>query len=278
MPELAPQIQHVAAADGYRYAVRIWPAAQPRVRVVFIHGIISHGGWYHPSAKRLAQAGCEVHFLDRRGSGLNLAARGDTPAHETWLTDVESYVERLPVDLPRVLLGISWGGKLAPAVAMRRPDLLAGVGMICPGLYARQQANVAQRAALRAAAALGLRSTLIDIPLKDPALFTDTPAWQEYIRRDPLTLRRITVRFAREDLKLNDLARGAAERVAIPALMMLAGREKIVDNERTRDFYQRLASSEKTLIEYPEAAHTLEFEPDPTQYLDDLQQWALQFS
>jgi acylglycerol lipase len=271
-----PHIEHFTAVDGYRFAVRVWRPPQPRARVVFIHGIISHGGWYHPSAGRLASEGCEVHFLDRRGSGLNLAARGDTPSWETWLADVESYAESLPDDLPRVLLGISWGGKLAPAVATRRPDLFAGVGLLCPGLYARQQANAIQRGALRLAGATGLRSNRIGIPLRDPALFTDSPDWQEYIRRDPLTLRQITIRFALEDLKLNDFARGAAEQITIPALLMLAGRERIVDNPRTREFFCRLASHEKTLVEYPDAAHTLEFEPDPTRYLDDLSRWVSQ--
>ncbi|MBW3599651.1 MAG: lysophospholipase [Planctomycetes bacterium] len=273
MSPIASAIEHFTAADGYRFAVRVWRPPQPRARAIVIHGIVSHGGWYHPSAGRLGAEGVEVHFLDRRGSGLNLAARGDTPSCETWFRDVESYAERFPDNLPTFLLGISWGGKLAPAVAARRPDLFAGVALICPGLYASQQANVVQRAALQLAGAAGLQSRRIAIPLKDPALFTDSPAWQDYIRRDPLTLRRITIRFALEDLKLNEIARAAAEQITIPTLMMLAGRERIIDNHRTRDFFRRIAARDKTLIEYPHAAHTLEFEPDPSKYLDDLCGW-----
>jgi hypothetical protein len=34
-----------------------------------------------------------------------------------------------------------------------------------------------------------------------------------------------------------------------------------------------MASKEKTIIEYPEAHHTLEFEPDPTRYARDLIVW-----
>jgi alpha-beta hydrolase superfamily lysophospholipase len=226
----------------------------------------------------LAQAGCEVHFLDRRGSGLNLAARGDVPDYRTWLTDVEAYLDALPKDAPKLLLGISWGGKFVPALAAQRPDLIAGAGMICPGLYARQQPNVVQRLALQTANAMRLQSQQIAIPLKDPALFTDSPAWQDYIARDPLTLRRVTVRFALEDRRLTLLARDAAERIHVPVLLMLAGRERIVDNERTRAFFERMASANKSLIEYPDAGHTFEFDRCAPDYLRDLRDWSLRIA
>ena len=54
---------------------------------------------------------------------------------------------------------------------------------------------------------------------------------------------------------------------------MLAGRERIVDNPRTADFFRRLSSPDKTQVEYPAAGHTLEFEPDPSEYLRDLRNW-----
>ncbi len=54
---------------------------------------------------------------------------------------------------------------------------------------------------------------------------------------------------------------------------MLAGQDRIVDNTRTLEYFDRIAGREKTLISYPEAHHTLEFEPDPARYADDLIGW-----
>jgi alpha-beta hydrolase superfamily lysophospholipase len=241
---------------------------------VFLHGIISHGGWYEASCRSLASAGLEVHFLERRGSGLNAAARGDVDRYTTWLADVESYLERLTPPLPVFLLGISWGGKLAAAVARHRPDLLAGFGMLCPGPYARQQAGMLSRLALRLAGRLGLQGRSVTIPLQDPALFTDSPSWQEFIRTDSLTLRKVTIRFALNDLELNRYATEAPDAIRVPALLMLAGRDRIIDNRRTRDFFHRFGSPDKTLLEYPDAGHTLEFEPTAPRYAADLVQWA----
>jgi alpha-beta hydrolase superfamily lysophospholipase len=67
--------------------------------------------------------------------------------------------------------------------------------------------------------------------------------------------------------------RTAASSVRQPCLLMLAGRDRIVDNARTLAYFQRLASADRSVIEYPDAHHTLEFEPDPTRYADDLIGW-----
>jgi alpha-beta hydrolase superfamily lysophospholipase len=270
----APCLRYFPAPDGYRFAVRVWN--RPGVaagRVVVIHGIVSHGGWYLSSCRHLAEHGFEVHALDRRGSGLNMAARGDVGTYETWLTDVEAYLASLPPGVPTVLAGISWGGKLVAALARRPWPDLAGIAMICPGLFACQQANRWQRTLLQVAGAAGLSGLRVAIPLRDPALFTATPCWRDYIRDDPLTLRRVTIRFALADLQLNVYARAAPEDIRAPAALMLAGRERIVDNGRTRDFFHRIRSPDKTELEYPTAGHTLEFEPDPSRYLCDLRDW-----
>ena len=81
--------------------------------------------------------------------------------------------------MPTVLAGISWGGKFVAALAKRNPPDLAGMAMICPGLFARQQANLVQRSLLRTAGLAGLASLRIAIPLRDPALFADTPRWRD---------------------------------------------------------------------------------------------------
>jgi len=59
----------------------------------------------------------------------------------------------------------------------------------------------------------------------------------------------------------------------MPVLLMLAGQDRIVDNCRTRHFFGQIAGRHKTLIEYPGAAHTLEFEPEPGRYFADLTDW-----
>jgi alpha-beta hydrolase superfamily lysophospholipase len=272
-----PQIEQFTAHDGYPLHARVWRSASPpAARVVGLHGIISHSGWYARSCAFLASAGYEVHFLDRRGSGLNAKQRGDIDCWRIWLDDVENYLDWLGGDAPRILMGISWGGKLAAAVARHRPWLLDGLALLCPGIRARTKASAVQRQMLKLADRIGLKRRRVTIPLQDPALFIDDPAWQEYIGSDPLVLREITLRLANEDLKLDAYVADAAPHLCTPTLLMLAGRDQIIDNEAMRAFFEQLSSSQKRLIEYPQAAHTLEFEPDTTSFFNDLSGWIVQ--
>jgi alpha-beta hydrolase superfamily lysophospholipase len=225
------------------------------------------------SCAHLVQADFDVHFLDRRGSGLNVEAPGDIDCWTTWIDDVTAYLEQLRGGPPIVLCGISWGGKLAAAVARRRPASIQALALICPGLYSPHEPGLLKRMALAAPGGSRRQKRRVRIPLERPALFTDSPVWQEFIEHDPLTLRRVTWRFAQEDRQLTRYARMAAPFLHMPVLLMLSGRDRIVDNSRTRAFFNRTGSRFRTLVEYPNAAHTLEFEPDPEPYFADLKSW-----
>ncbi|MGD9633259.1 MAG: alpha/beta fold hydrolase [Pirellulales bacterium] len=267
-------MEFYSAPDGRRLAVRTWYGGEPpRARVVFLHGITSHGGWYTESCQHLSERGFDVHFLDRRGSGLNLQHAGDVDRHTTWLTDVTTYLEQLGTERPIVLCGISWGGKLAAAVARFQPGLVRSLVLVTPGLYSHFEPNVAQRVALRVPVRQRLQSRKLEIPIQRGLLYTDTPKWREYIDRDPLSLRAVTVRFAQADNRLTRYAKQAAPYLHMPTLMMLAGRDRILKNSRCRSFWSRLGARHKTLIEYPTAVHTLEFESDPQRYFADLADW-----
>ncbi len=275
MVNKASAIEYYQAANGRQLALRRYlPAVESRADVVILHGIISHSGWYDVSSVALANRGFDVHALDRRGSGLNGDLPGDIDSMRTWLSDVVAYLSQIKqAGRPLFLLGISWGGKLAPAVARARPDLLSGFGMLCPGIYARQQPGWFKRFGLGLSGRLGIQRQTVSIPLQEPELFTDSPRWQAYIRHDPLTLRRITLRFARQDWQLTQHTRGSAPYLHLPSLLVLAGRDRIVDNARTKRYFTRMATSDKTLFEYSNSAHTLEFESDVEPYINDLASW-----
>lgn len=276
MPATLPRIEFYTASDGRRLALRVWRSAAvpPVARVVFLHGITSHGGWYDQSAEFLAGAGCDVAFLDRRGSGLNGEQMGDVDNWQTLVDDVAAFVRSQPDKLPpTILCGISWGGKLAAAVVRRHPGLFAGVALICPGLYSPFMPGLAKKLALAAPAPARLKQRRLRVPLREPALFTDIPKWQSFIAHDPLALRTITWRFAQADRKLTRYAREAASFLHLPTLLLLAGQDRIVDNRRMRDYFGRMPGKRKVLVEYTGAAHTLEFESDPTRYFADLAGW-----
>ena len=271
---LGPRIVHFRAHDGYVFAVRVWEPDYPVARIVCLHGIISHGGWYLSSCNNLASSGFAVHFLERRGSGINPAARGDVDRYETWLNDVEQYMSSLPPNVPRLLIGISWGGKLATAVLRRCRHLIDGLGLICPGLFALKGANAWQRQSLTLIGKTPWRTRKVAIPLQEPSLFTQDRDWQEYIRTDPLALRRITIRFALADQQLSKYATTLNESLSRPCLLMLAGKDRVIDNGLVRRFVAHHGGTMPRIVEYDDATHTFEFDPIAPTYINHLKEWA----
>jgi alpha-beta hydrolase superfamily lysophospholipase len=262
-------------SDGYSfYYRRFAPRSVPRARLVFLHGVRSHGGWYERSCGEFARRGYEVFFLDRRGSGLNTAHRGDAPNFRRLLDDVAEFVQSLRVErswLPVFVCGISWGGKLAVGLPYRKPGLVDGIVLLCPGLAPKVKPPLPRR--LRIALASRLRpDNRFPIPLNDAELFTSSAEWQLFIDADPFGLKLATARFLFNSFALDIYLRRAAKRVTVPTFLMLAEKDRIIDNARTMAFVARFPG-DKSVIEYGDAHHTLEFEPSDHPWIDDMGRW-----
>jgi acylglycerol lipase len=270
-------VRTFVASDGYPLYLTLWRVTEQPLRghVVILHGVQSHGGWYKRLGRSLASAGYDVSFPDRRGSGANQLERGHAPSASRLIQDLVDWLEtirREQPDLPIAVAGISWGGKLVVITAARKPDLVDAIALICPGLHPR--IGVTRRERLQIAwAFLTNRHKMFPIPLADPALFTANPDGQEFITADPLCLHEGTAGLLAASFFIDRLVARAPAKVHQPALLMSAGRDRIVDNAKTLAYFQKLASTDREVIEYVDAHHTLEFEPDPSRYALDLVNW-----
>ncbi|MDR3618129.1 MAG: alpha/beta fold hydrolase [Paludisphaera borealis] len=276
MTELPHDDVRFRASDGYELQIAVWPAVgEVKGQVVVLHGVQSHSGWYHQLGETLARAGYTASFPNRRGSGPNQQDRGHAPSGGRLVNDVAEWIDRLKTEspaLPVALAGISWGGKVAVLTSVRRPELVDALALVCPGLEPQVGVSLAVKLRIAGAAIFNRRKTF-PIPLADPALFTDNVEKQEFIRNDPLSLREGTAGLMAASFFIDRMIKRAPRRLHQPALLMLAGRDRIVDNARTLAYFERLASTDRRVIDYPDGCHTLEFDPDPTRYARDLIAW-----
>ena len=156
--------------------------------------------------------------------------------------------------------------------AADHPELVDALALICPGLQPRVGVSTFERLRIAIAFFTNKRK-LFPIPLSDPALFTGEPDGQKFIAADPLGLRFATARLLASSTFIDRMVKKALSRVKAPTLLMLAGQDRIVDNAKTRASFDRVSSKVKQVIEYPDAHHTLEFEPEPSRYAIDLIAW-----
>ena len=267
----------LVTSDGLELRIRHYPAAQQlRGVVVCLHGIQSHSGWYEYSSQRIAASGFEVYFPDRRGAGLNQQLRGHADHGLRLVHDVRQLVRlvrRRHPDVSVTLLGVSWGGKVAAAFAATYPRMIDQLALLYPGLEPRLRPTWWQLLQLNFARRHDIRHRSVAVPLRDPALFTDVREHQQRISDDPLTVHNVTSGLLNSGRDLDKMVRQRATFIAHPMLLMLAGRDQIVDNTKTRQRVASFASRRVTTIEYPEAGHTLEFDSQRELVFSDLIAW-----
>ena len=267
-----PTLHTLAASDGYRWLYRRYaPPGAAVGRMIFLHGIQSHGGWYPRSCSKIAAAGYEVFFLDRRGCGQNQEERGDLKRFRRALDDVAEFLRTLPTDKPKVLGAISWSGKLGVGLQYRHPGLVDGLALLCPGFFPKVRPSFFQRLWI-GRCALRDPTRKFPIPLNDPALFTESEEWRQFLRADPLALHDATARMLFQSNSLDIYLRRARRWVTVPTLLMLAEHDRIIDNTKTRRYVEKFPGP-KQVIEYPGAHHTLEFEPEGHPFVEDLLRW-----
>lgn len=269
----APTLIQIPLSDGYACHARLWLPQSMRRSVLYLHGIQSHGGWYEASASYLYDHGYAVLMPDRRGSGLNQQDRGHTPSARRLLQDIVEYLNELQrrttADTSHVV-GVSWGGKLALAAFRYAPTRIRSLSLVAPGLFPKVDLPLLQKVRV-GLSILAAPRALFEIPLNDPELFTANPDRQQFIRDDPLKLTRVSASFLiasrqldRYGLALRKTSRGC------PLGVFLAGQDRIIHNARTSDFVRRLRWRDRSIVTYPDAHHTLEFETNTDAYLFDL--------
>lgn len=258
--------------DGYLAYARYFAPPRPLGAVLYFHGIQSHCGWYEASARHLRDAGFAVLQPDRRGSGRNLEQRGHADSCEQLISDVwvarDELLRRCPLDTFH-MLGVSWGGKLAAAAYAVDHARVASLTLVTPGLFPLIGVSPSEKFRIGIAMVTD-PSRLFDIPLNDAELFTAHAPKQTFINEDPLTLRQATAGFYLASRRMDRVWARLTDRRAAPLHLLLAEDERIIDNAATAQFFRALNWPRTRITTYHSARHSLEFEPDPRPYFDDV--------
>ena len=213
---------------------------------------------------------------DRRGSGLNREQRGHAESPRQCIDDARAALDVLIADTGATaahLVGVSWGGKLAALLAAEAPEQVVSLTLIAPGFFPKVDVPALEKMRI-ALSLVNDRERRFDIPLQDAWLFTSNPERMEYVARDKLMLTQVTASFLLASRRMDRMVRRFAESpYRGPVHLILAGRDRIIHNDRTRAWLRGLPSADLRLTEYPDAEHTLEFEAEPARFFSDLVGW-----
>ena len=160
-----------------------WRHPTPVASLVVLHGLQSHAQWFAEAADGLVDRGLSVYALERQGSGSSPGRSGDIDSYRTWFDEAGRLVDFARKEQPEVpvhLLGHCFGANVALGTALERPDDVASLVMLTPGLHITSDYSPVEKARI-AAAGVAAPQRRFPVPQEDD-LFTRDPdvlAWIE---------------------------------------------------------------------------------------------------
>lgn len=269
-----PEVEFMECGGEWPIAVLPYGRSNPGEPVIMLHGLESHSGWFSRSASHIAGLGHPVYAMDRRGSGHSTAPRGWCGDFHELLGDIDALADRVLSEHGAGrfhLLGHCFGAIPATAYACSRPRRLCSLVLATPALYTLAGPPAGDKLKILWA---GLSGSRLDIPVPlEAEWFTDVPEQLEFIRNDPMSLHRASARIYWETAKARRFVHARENALTMPVFMGLAERDRICDNRRDRDFFERIPSPTKRCVEYSDAIHILEFSGRRQEFFSDLEAW-----
>ena len=250
---------HFCTHDGVELFYRHWPAtAGPRRgTVVLFHRGHEHAGRMAHLVDELDLPGFDFFAWDARGHGRSPGVRGFSPSFGTSVRDIQSFMAHLgavhgvqPAETHVVAQSVgavlvsTWVHDYAPAIrSMTLASPAFKVKLYVP--FAR--AGIKLMTALRG-------NFFVNSYVKAKFLTHDTQRIASY-DSDPLITRPISANVL---LGLYDAAERVvadAAAISVPTQLLISGSDWVVHAKPQRQFFERLSSRSKELIELPGFFH-----------------------
>lgn len=251
-------IREVTSSDGYRLRYRSWQSGESDTLVVTLHGILTHSGWFGEVGDDLLARGIHTVGHDRRGSGLNAEARGDVSGPQQLVDDLAAIVAPQRARYRRIVL-VGWclGSCVALHHLLQNPDGGDGLVFMSPDIF---ECHLDEK----------VRATFSDpkwddrvVPrLRVPInveIYTKSDYLDTFIRRDELKLKEFTPRLLRATMRLKENLEERFAELEKPSMLLLAGRDRIIDNGKTRALYEHIGSEQREVVEL-DADHGIMFD------------------
>lgn len=261
--------------DGTTMLLRTWkPEDEPKAVVLGIHGLGSHSGLLDFLAEQFTSQGYLFYAPDMRAFGTYPGRKGHVESYDEYIDDMESLVAYLKLmhhDTKLFLFGHSLGGLHVIRYITRHPGEADGIMIPCPAVSERLKMSGATRAIAKFLSKLNVK-IYFDNGL-DFDLLSRNPEFVKRIREDPLRFDKATPRYGIEGFKASEEGFNLASKITLPVIVQQSGEDLILDPERSKEFFDNIASEDKTWKLYPRLYHEPFHEEGGEEFLADMFGW-----
>ena len=262
-------------ADGLDLSVRQWKDAGVPHQWTFVmsHGLGEHSGRYQPFAEWFTPLGATIYALDHRGHGQSGGARGDAPSLKALLDDLDMVVVRARQESggPVVLFGHSFGGLLAIAYALDRPDRIDRAVFSAPLLVVKAKVPAWKMAAARVLPRVAPRLSMSNEV--DADVLSHDPEIGKAYRADPLVHNRLSAGMYGDTIARGEEFIAQAPELRVPFLLLHGRDDLIVDPAGSQRFFARATAPDRALLLYPGMYHEIFNELEHEKVFADIESW-----
>jgi alpha-beta hydrolase superfamily lysophospholipase len=264
------------ARDGLALSLDYWkPEAEPKAIIVYTHGHGEYATKYSHVAHALNAAGYVWLAHDLRGHGRSGGLRGHTPSYEAYLSDLSLVIAQartIAPGKPLFLFGHSMGGQITAAYVLDRAPEVAGVLLSAPWLRLKYMPP-AWRVMLARWLAGIVPTFAQDTGLDDAVPMTHDAVLLASYPEPELSHSKMTARLGMEALARGEGVFLHAPDFRAPLLLLHGEADGVFDAATSQDFFDRVASPDKTLRLYPGFYHEVLNETERHTVFDDIVHW-----
>lgn len=248
----------------------------PPLVVVFVHGFSPYAAPYRHVGGALVEAGFAATFYDARGHGHSTGRRGYVRDFSDYTDDLAQVVAlaRAPYgDPPFALLGFSQGGAVVLDHLLRGEATPQPIGVVLAapmleiilplGWWARVFAKIGAIVAPKLRVPNGIR----------PELITSNEEVLRAFWRDPLVHHVATPHWRDVVLRTLPRLRESATKLALPTLLLTAGRDRIVSPDAQHAFARSAPAGILEQRIYPNMNHEVFLDPGRDNVVNDVIKW-----
>jgi alpha-beta hydrolase superfamily lysophospholipase len=220
--------------------------------LLFVHGLAEHSGRYLNPVRHFVARGWTCFGFDYRGHGKSPGPRVHVSSFDEFLDDLAEGHRLARIRHPDhkiYLVGHSQGGLLSLLYAEKNPDHLDGVVVSSPflGIHPDSKPSPVVMGASKFISRFTPRMMFSKVA--NPAYLSRDPEVERNYVADPLVSDKVSARWVTEVIDAQRTALAEASLMTIPALVMQAGDDRLVDPETTRAW---VASAPADLVDYVE--------------------------